>query len=145
MFCKNCGAENPSGTTLCNSCGATLSEMKYCQHCGAQIDKACVICPRCGKQVSSLGAAPAAPQQPVQQVVVNNTNTVYANPYAYGRLKNKWVAFFLCLFLGILGAHKFYEGKVGMGILYLFTGGLFVIGVIIDLISILGKPRNYYT
>src|SRR5699024_3310503 len=61
VFCKNCGAENPSGTTFCNSCGATLSEMKYCQHCGAQIDKACVICPRCGKQVSSLGAAPAAP------------------------------------------------------------------------------------
>ena len=79
-------------------------------------------------------------------VVINNTNTnaVYANPYAYGRAKNKWIAFFLCLFLGILGAHKFYEGKVGMGILYLFTGGLFVIGVIVDLIAILGKPRLYY-
>ena len=32
----------------------------------------------------------------------------------------------LCLFLGALGVHKFYEGKVGMGILYLgaFTGVL---------------------
>lgn len=39
---------------------------------------------------------------------------------------------------------KFYEGKIGMGILYLFTGGLFVIGVIIDLIAILGKPNPYF-
>ena len=26
------------------------------------------------------------------------------------------------------GAHKFYEGKIGMGVLYIFTGGLFGIG-----------------
>lgn len=26
--------------------------------------------------------------------------------------KNKWVAFFLCLFLGYLGVHKFYEGRI---------------------------------
>lgn len=150
MFCKNCGAENPKGTTFCTSCGATLSEMKYCQHCGEQIDAACVICPKCGKRVETVKSEPPTPPQPTPQpapqVVINNTNTnaVYANPYAYGRAKNKWVAFFLCLFLGILGAHKFYEGKVGMGILYLFTGGLFVIGVIVDLIAILGKPRLYY-
>ncbi|MFR9048827.1 MAG: TM2 domain-containing protein [[Clostridium] leptum] len=30
------------------------------------------------------------------------------------------------------GGHKFYEGKAGTGILYLFTGGLFSIGWIID-------------
>ena len=39
--------------------------------------------------------------------------------------KSKWAAFFLCLFLGLIGAHKFYEGKIGMGVLYIFTGGLF--------------------
>ena len=27
-------------------------------------------------------------------------------------MKSKWVSFFLCLFLGVLGIHKFYEGKV---------------------------------
>ena len=26
--------------------------------------------------------------------------------------KNKWVSFFLCLFFGYLGIHKFYEGKI---------------------------------
>ena len=61
-----------------------------------------------------------------------------------GRLCNKWAAFFLCLFLGIFGGHKFYEGKIGMGILYFFTLGLFGVGWFVDLIRILGKP-TYYT
>ena len=46
--------------------------------------------------------------------------------------KSKWGSFFLCLFFGILGIHKFYEGRIIFGILYLFTGGLFGIGVIVD-------------
>ena len=62
----------------------------------------------------------------------------------YGCPKNKWIAFFLCLCLGFVGAHKFYEGKIGMGILYICTFGLLFIGVIIDLIAILGKPNPYY-
>ena len=45
--------------------------------------------------------------------------------------KNKWVSFFLCLFLGVLGVHKFYEGRILLGILYLFTGGLFGVGVVV--------------
>ncbi len=59
-------------------------------------------------------------------------------------MKNKWVAFFLCLFLGVLGIHKFYEGKVIFGIIYLCTGGIFGIGVVIDLIILLLKPNPYY-
>lgn len=50
--------------------------------------------------------------------------------------KNKWVVFFLCLFLGIFGVHRFYEKKIGTGILYLLTGGLFGIGVLYDLVKI---------
>ena len=46
--------------------------------------------------------------------------------------KNKWISFFLCLFLGALGIHKFYEGRVLLGIVYIFTGGLFGIGYIFD-------------
>lgn len=52
--------------------------------------------------------------------------------------------FVLCLLLGYFGAHKFYEGKVGMGVLYLFTLGLFGIGWFVDLIVLLTKPNPYY-
>lgn len=43
----------------------------------------------------------------------------------------------LCLFLGCIGAHRFYVKKTGTGVLWLFTGGLLAIGAFIDLISIL--------
>lgn len=50
---------------------------------------------------------------------------------------NPVVCLLLCLFLGSLGAHKFYQGKKGMGVLYLCTLGLFGIGTIYDLIKLL--------
>ena len=58
--------------------------------------------------------------------------------------KSKWVSFFLCLFLGVFGAHKFYEGRVLLGVLYIFTGGLFGIGIIIDLVILFFKPNPYH-
>lgn len=42
-----------------------------------------------------------------------------------------------CFFLGGLGVHRFMVGKVGTGILYLFTLGLAGIGVLVDFIMIL--------
>ena len=57
--------------------------------------------------------------------------------------KNKWTSWILCLFLGFLGAHKFYEGKIGEGFLYLFTFGLCGIGWIIDTVILLFKPNPY--
>ncbi len=59
-------------------------------------------------------------------------------------MKNKWVAFLLCLFLGYLGIHKFYEGRILLGVVYLFTGGLFGIGILIDLVILFFKPLHYY-
>ena len=66
------------------------------------------------------------------------------NGGAAARARSKWVALVLCFFLGWLGAHKFYEGKAGMGVLYLLTLGLFGIGVLIDFIVLLFKPNPYY-
>lgn len=42
------------------------------------------------------------------------------------------VAWLLQTFLGPLGIHKFYMGKVGMGLLWLLTGGLLGVGWIYD-------------
>ena len=117
---------------------------KFCKFCGAQIPLDAVVCMKCGRQVEEIGAQQA--QSP--NIVINNSNTntnVNRNTVGVmGRPKNKWVALTLCLLVGFLGGHKFYEGKTGMGVLYMFTGGLFFIGVIIDFIALLSKPNPYY-
>ena len=51
--------------------------------------------------------------------------------------KDKWTAFVLCLVLGLFGGHQFYVGRVGKGLLYVFTVGLFSFGWLFDLILIL--------
>lgn len=57
--------------------------------------------------------------------------------------KSLIVCFLLCVFLGYLGIHRFYAGRVATGILYMFTGGLFGIGYIIDIILIvLGQFKD---
>ena len=38
-------------------------------------------------------------------------------------------------FVGFAGIHRFLIGHIGMGILYFFTGGLCVIGTIVDIIN----------
>ena len=67
-------------------------------------------------------------QSTVQQTVQQNTNQQTQQPLVQ---KSKWVAFFLCLFLGTIGAHQFYCGWFGKGITMLilsFTG----VGLIIS-------------
>lgn len=116
--------------------------MKFCKFCGNKIHMDAVVCTHCGRQVEQLQGA-----QP-QQIVINNTsssnNNVSQNVQVGGRQKDKWVAFILCFFFGEFGVHRFYEGKIGTGLLWLFTFGLFGIGWLIDLLILLCKPNPYY-
>jgi TM2 domain-containing membrane protein YozV len=46
-------------------------------------------------------------------------------------------AFLLCFFLGVFGAHRFYVGKIGTGILQLVTLGGLGIWALVDFIMII--------
>lgn len=68
-----------------------------------------------------------------QQNVQNNQSETPAS-------EKSWLtALLLCIFLGGLGIHRFYSGHIGLGILYLLTGGVFGIGWLVDLIMIATK------
>lgn len=46
------------------------------------------------------------------------------------------VAWLLLTFLGVFGIHRFYMGKWLSGLLYLLTGGLFLLGVLYDFLTL---------
>ena len=87
--------------------------MKYCAQCGAQLVDEAVVCPKCGCAVA-----------PTKTVAPN------ASP------KSRLAALLLCIFVGGLGIHRFYVGKIGTGVLRLLTAGCFGIGALVDLIMI---------
>ena len=51
--------------------------------------------------------------------------------------QKRMILVIVCFFFGYLGIHRLVVGKIGTGLLYLVTGGLFAIGWIVDLILLL--------
>jgi len=89
---------------------------KFCENCGSLIAKEAVICPKCGV---ALG--------PLKERLKKKENASE---------KSRLIAILLCWFLGVFGAHRFYTGKIGTGVIWVFTFGCLYVGVIVDLILI---------
>src|SRR5690242_6660422 len=53
------------------------------------------------------------------------------------RRKDPQIILITCLlgFICVAGIHRILLGQIGMGILYIFTGGLCLIGTIVDLVN----------
>jgi TM2 domain-containing membrane protein YozV len=90
----------------------------YCQKCGKEIPDQASFCPSCGQPVRSASMAPG----------FRADKTV--SP------KSRLAALLLCLFLGAIGVHRFYVGKVGTGVAMIFTLGGLGIWILIDFIMI---------
>jgi TM2 domain-containing membrane protein YozV len=90
----------------------------FCSSCGAIIKKEAEICPKCG----------------VRQHEAPSVNSAQY-PLGY-QPKRNLTALLLCFFFGLFGVHRFYVGKIGTGILMIFTGGGFLIWLLIDFIMI---------
>jgi TM2 domain-containing membrane protein YozV len=87
----------------------------FCANCSAQNDDGANFCKTCG---INLLMKP------------DNTGVRTVSE------KNWLVTLLLCVFLGGIGIHRFYVGKIGTGILMIVTFGGFGIWVLIDLIMI---------
>jgi hypothetical protein len=79
----------------------------FCHNCGAEIKDNAAVCVRCGCVINKNGSS-----------------------------KDWLTTLLLCFFVGYLGVHRFYAGKIGTGILQLVTGGGCGIWVLIDFIMI---------
>lgn len=115
-----------------------------CKSCGAEVGLEYRLCPYCHSEIeypnNSQKNNSTQPVIVVQNVLDNPNNNNKKNDQ-YIRIvqcspKSKAVALILSIFFGIFGLHRFYVGKAGSGILYLFTGGLFCLGWIYDIIKI---------
>lgn len=119
----------------CPSCGAPMENNK-CGYCGFEekVQPAPAPTPVPPPNYYGQGYNPQYGNMPPQP----NMPPMNTMPFVPGvSQKSKLTALLLCIFLGEFGFHRFYVGKVGTGILYLFTLGFFGIGWLIDLICII--------
>ena len=101
-----------------------------CKRCGQEKDLLSQrgICRECTEELTrqpddDLGQMPAPP-----------ASTAYvAHPDSD---KDFTTMLILTIILGGLGIHRMYAGKVGTGILWLFTAGMFGIGWLVDIIMV---------
>jgi len=99
MFCRNCGKELIGSPEMCPECGAKpIKGTSFCSNCGAAVTELTEMCVKCGARVAGVAAKPVAGD---------------ISP------KSRLAVTLLSLFLGTLGIHRFYLGKIGTAIVML--------------------------
>lgn len=80
----------------------------YCKYCGREIEDNATFCPYCGKSLSNES-----------NMSSDLKNIVYPKDDGNVSPKSRLVTLLLCFFLGGVGGHIFYAGKIGAGVLML--------------------------
>lgn len=74
---------------------------------------------------------------------MNENTPATASDVAYIAAQRKtFNAYMWWLFLGAFGAHNFYLGRKGLGVLYLLTLGLLGFGLLFDLFALPSRVRR---
>lgn len=134
MNCSNHPEMEAQGT--CTYCGKP-----FCPDCLVEVDGK-MVCKADVTRMYQDAKSTAQTPQPVNVTVSNvntntNTNTMGGGVGMGVSPKSKIVALLLAIFFGAAGFHRFYVGKIGTGLIWLFTGGFFGIGWLYDIIKIL--------
>lgn len=106
----------------------------YCVNCGKKIKDGAKVCPYCYR-IQAYGPSSSNREEREHSHSVKRPEKKTAN----------YKMALICFFFGVFGVHKFIEGKIGMGILYLLTFGLFGIGWIIDIARYLSPVQEEET
>jgi len=124
----------------CPSCGAEGTG-KFCEYCGSEFPRVApenVVNDNSQTVINNYYYSGPAPTQPQ---TFENTNSTFSefknNVNEIATDGNRMIALILCLVAGWAGAHYFYVKRWGMGVLYLCTGGLIGVGILVDVIRIL--------
>lgn len=155
--CPECGNSVSDMTERCVHCGFPIHlkknrtiKKKKCSYCGGYSAIYEAECPSCGARFEESATEAKIDMDTmnatmqVESQTEKGSETTIQEDIDLPKLKNKWIGLLLCFFLGIFGAHKFYEGKYKMGILYMFTLGLFTVGWGFDIMTLLLKPEEMY-
>jgi len=112
--------------------------MKTCRNCGFEMPDTENFCGQCGSAVYAQQQYAPQPAQYAPPAGQYQQPMYYAGQPQIAQYSNKdtTTTMLLCLFLGIWGVHRFYVGKIGSGIVYFLTAGVFGIGSLIDMFSI---------
>ncbi len=109
-----------------------MEKTKFCTNCGAIIPQSAKFCSSCGEDQYA--------SNPSNSKFENSHQTIKKN------FNEDWVVTLLfCWFLGIFGAHRFYNRRYTSGFFMLISFGGFIIWYIIDLIMIVAgnfKDKN---
>lgn len=146
MFCPNCGTKLPEGAAFCPGCGAPADNTPP----GPDVNPG-------GWWKQSGQGGPATGTQYGQSSDPGGWGgqNQYRPQYGpggpcggqgqYGQYgpqpqrRERIIAIILCCvgFFGLSGLHRFYTGKIGTGVIWLLTGGCFLVGTIIDLVHLI--------
>lgn len=111
---------------------------RICPKCRREFLSKSVKCPICGIGLVSAAEVSGQKASPASEVLhsADEVEKIKWNTACEQFYESTRTAFLLCLFLGFFGVHRFYQNKIGTGILWLFTCGGFVAGWIVDLINL---------
>ena len=107
MFCRNCGKELTGTPEICVGCGARPSAgNSFCSACGGETNPLAEICIKCGVRLVKAGAGDISS-------------------------KSRLVTTLTVFFVGTLGVHRFYLGKIetALPMLLLTIVGYILMGV----------------